>query len=58
MKRRDLERRLTALGWRFFRHGGKHDVWVHGEQIEAIPRHADINDRLAKAILERAARRN
>src|SRR5258708_35141590 len=28
MKRRELEKRLAALGWRFLRHGGKHDVWT------------------------------
>ncbi|HSC15713.1 MAG TPA: type II toxin-antitoxin system HicA family toxin [Gammaproteobacteria bacterium] len=56
MKRRDLERRLAALGWRFERHGGKHDLWRRGEQSEAVPRHPEINDRLAMAILARAKR--
>src|SRR6266516_4624381 len=35
MKRRELERRLAALGWRFLRHGGKHDVWTDGERRRA-----------------------
>ena len=25
MKKRELEKLLRQLGWRFFRHGGKHD---------------------------------
>jgi mRNA interferase HicA len=54
MKRRDLERQLTAHGWRFLRHGGNHDVWTNGEREEAVPRHREINERLAQAILRRA----
>jgi mRNA interferase HicA len=41
---------------RFSRHGGNHDVWTNGEREEAIPRHRDINERLALAILRRACR--
>jgi mRNA interferase HicA len=54
MKRRELDRRLVALGWRFERHGARHDVWQRGERTEAVPRHTDINDRLARAIIARA----
>jgi mRNA interferase HicA len=54
VKRRDLERRLQALGWRLLRHGGRHDVWTDGEREEALPRHAEIAERLARAILARA----
>ncbi|MBM3224870.1 MAG: type II toxin-antitoxin system HicA family toxin [Candidatus Tectomicrobia bacterium] len=53
MKRRDLERILRQLGWHFLRHGGKHDVWTNGTREEAIPRHAEINEKLAQAILRR-----
>lgn len=57
MKRRELEKRLTDLGWRLDRHGARHDVWRGGERTDAMPRHTEINDRLAKAILaERNAR--
>lgn len=55
MKKRDLEKRLKALGWSFLRHGGNHDVWSNGSEQEEIPRHREINERLAKAILKRAA---
>ena len=54
MKRRDLERALRQLGWQFLRHGGKHDVWTDGKREEAIPRHTEIHDKLAQAILRRA----
>ena len=54
MKRRELERRLRSLGWRFVRHGGKHDVWSDGEREETVPRHTEINEKLATVILARA----
>jgi len=57
VRRRDLERKLRSLGWRFLRHGGRHDVWTDGEQQEAIPRHSEINEKLARAILRRAQKR-
>ena len=53
MKRRDVERALRQLGWYFLRHGGKHDVWTDGKREEAIPRHTEIHDKLAQAILRR-----
>ena len=56
MKRRRLEKKLRSLGWLLLRHGGKHDVWTNadGTRTEYIPRHTDINERLAKAILKNA----
>ena len=36
MKKRELERRLLACGWRFLRHGGRHDVWTDGESEEYV----------------------
>lgn len=59
MKRRELERRLRDLGWVFERHGGRHDVWCNAARsfTEYVPRHAEINERLARAILKRAAER-
>ena len=57
MRRRELERRLRALRWVLQRHGGKHDVWsiCVGSVTEYVPRHAEINEMLARAILKRAA---
>jgi mRNA interferase HicA len=56
VKRRDLEKKLTDCGWRFSRSGGRHDVWTNGNREEAVPRHREINERLAQAILRRACR--
>jgi mRNA interferase HicA len=53
VKRRDLEQKMTELGWRFLRRGGRHDVWTDGEREEAVPRHREINETLARAILRR-----
>ena len=55
MKRRELERRLRAMGWRFLRSGSKHDVWWNGkkdEPHEYIPRHNEVGERLAQKILK------
>jgi mRNA interferase HicA len=54
MRRRDLEREMRSLGWRFLRRGGRHDIWTDGERQEAVPRHTEINEKLARAILRRA----
>jgi mRNA interferase HicA len=56
VRRRDLEQKLTGWGWRFLRSGGRHDVWTDGEREEAIPRHREISEQLARAILRRACK--
>jgi mRNA interferase HicA len=58
MRRVELERRLRALGWWILRHGGRHDVWTNGEGQEAVPRHREIHEQLARRILERARRKS
>lgn len=40
-------------GFVFERHGSNHDVYVRGTEREEIPRHKEINEKLAKAILKR-----
>jgi len=59
VKRRELERHLRALGWKLLRHGARHDVWANEDRsfTEYVPRHAELNERLARAILERAKER-
>ena len=42
-----------SVGFRFERHGGNHDIYVCGENREEIPRHKEINERLARAILKK-----
>lgn len=53
MKKRDLEKRLEAAGFRLDRHGGNHDVYVRGSDEEQLPRHKKINENLAKSIIRK-----
>ena len=53
MKQRDLVKKLKKIGFRFERHGGNHDVYRRGSDIEEIPRHKELNESLAKAILRK-----
>ena len=53
MKRTDLIKKLEDDGFLFDRHGGNHDIYVKGNIRETIPRHKEVNERLAKAILKR-----
>jgi mRNA interferase HicA len=55
MKRVDLLKILNKLGCEFIRHGGKHD-WYQNKTTGAsqpIPRHAEINEYLAKSIIKK-----
>jgi predicted RNA binding protein YcfA (HicA-like mRNA interferase family) len=54
MKRKDLEIRLKKLGWSLIRRGAKHDIWEKGDSALAVPRHNEINEYTAKAILKEA----
>ena len=53
MKRRDLIRKLKTAGFVFAEHGANHDKYVRGADVEYIPRHAEINEALAKSILKK-----
>ena len=53
MKQRDLVRKLEDAGFVFERHGSSHDVYARGEEKEEVPRHKEIDERLAKAIIKR-----
>ena len=53
LKRKILIKKLESVGFRFERHGGNHDIYVCGENREEIPRHKEINERLARAILKK-----
>jgi mRNA interferase HicA len=52
MKRKDLEYALKECFWSFLRHGGNHDVWTNGTLTQPVPRHNEVNERLAKHILK------
>ena len=53
MKQRDLIDKLTNAGFVFDRHGGNHDIYIRNGVLEKVPRHKEINEILAKAILKR-----
>ncbi|MDV7718692.1 toxin-antitoxin system, toxin component, HicA family protein [Pediococcus ethanolidurans] len=40
-------------GWRLKRHGDKHDIWTNGHVNEPIPRHPEINERLARHLIQK-----
>jgi mRNA interferase HicA len=49
MKCKDLRKN----GWWFVREGSNHTVYTNGEASEQIPRHNEVNERLATAIIKR-----
>ncbi len=53
MKRRDLIKKFEKAGFRLTRHGGNHDIYARNKDKEKIPRHREINEKLAKAILKK-----
>ncbi len=53
MKRNDLIRLLEENGWTLKRHGGNHDIYAKNGEREPIPRHKEIDEELAKAIVRR-----
>ena len=54
MKRRDLERRLRIAGCYLKRQDKSHSLWINPKTgvIEAVPRHSEIKEPLAKKILK------
>jgi hypothetical protein len=54
MKKRELERLLTELGWWFLRSGANHDIWTNGTMIEPIGRHRELPERTAQSTLRKA----
>jgi len=53
LKRKDLERKLRRAGYVLKREGASHSLWINpstGIQ-EAIPRHVEIKELLARKIL-------
>ena len=53
MKRRDLIRLLEASGWYLKRSGSNHDIYTDGTRREPVPRHREIDEELARAIIKR-----
>lgn len=53
MKRKDLIKLFEKNGWKLLREGGNHSVYTNGAENEAIPRHNEVNERLAKALIKK-----
>ena len=60
MKRRDLISQLEQAGCYLIRHGGKHDIFHNPKtgKTEPVPRHREINERLAKKIIKSLTQEN
>lgn len=54
VRRRDLIKKPENNGWWKAREGDNHAIYTNGKQSEPIPRHNEINEITAKAILKRA----
>ena len=54
MKRKDLIKIIEQHGCIFIRHGRKHDIQQNPDTgiSQPIPRHREINERLAKKIIK------
>lgn len=54
MKRKDLERKLRIAGCYLKRESASHALWINPKNgmIEAVPRHTEIKEPLAKRILK------
>ena len=53
MKTKDLIKLLEKNNWYLKRSGGSHDIYTNGIDSETIPRHKEIKENLAKAIIKR-----
>ncbi len=55
MKRRDLIKKLEAAGYRLDRNDGDHTIYEkEGERPVQVPRHREVNENTARAILKAA----
>lgn len=54
MRRGELEKRLRIAGCFLKREGSSHSLWINPKSgvIEAVPRHTEIKEPLAKKILK------
>lgn len=53
MKRRDLVKKLLAAGYKLERDSGDHTIYAKpGNRSVQVPRHKELNELTAKAILK------
>ncbi len=53
MKQRDYVKLLKQNGWWLLRHGGNHDIYTNGTDIEPVPRHGEIKEKLVKSKIKK-----
>ena len=53
MKQKDLRNLFYKNNWRVLREGSNHIILTNGIDMEAVPRHKEVNEQLAKAIIKR-----
>ncbi len=53
MKTKDFTALLKRNGWTLKRHGANHDIYMKNGQRESVPRHKELDEELAKAIIKR-----
>jgi predicted RNA binding protein YcfA (HicA-like mRNA interferase family) len=58
LKRRELIKKIEALGGVLIRHGGKHDWYQNPvtKVCQPVPRHNEINEYLARGILRKLSK--
>jgi mRNA interferase HicA len=56
MKKTDVIRALKQAGWWLDRQGGSHEVWTDGNKTVTVPRHREINEFTARAIIRETKR--
>jgi mRNA interferase HicA len=57
MKRKELIKRITAVGCVLLRHGNRHDLYTNPKtgKKQPVPRHAEIDEDLARHIIRELA---
>ena len=53
LKRRDRIKKLEAAGFQLKEHGGNHDTYKRGHDLEQVRRHTEINEITARCILKK-----
>ena len=53
MKRTELLKKFFRKNWWVLREGASHTIMTNGTDIEPVPRHKEISEQLAKAIIRR-----
>jgi len=53
VKRNELLKKFARKGWYLKRHGSNHDIYTDGINSEVIPRHPDVNEKLAKGLIKK-----